>query len=79
MCVLGVEPDSSVSMSLLLSVRRIFSQEVGVDDLPGNRVRIEDIVLHPPSDPAESAYHKAVQIVTFKRAVFDEQRKGWVL
>jgi hypothetical protein len=71
----GVEPDNSVSMSL--SVRE-FSQEVGVDDLPGNRQRIEDIVLHPPSDPAESAYHKAVQIVTFKRAVFDEQRKGWV-
>ena len=71
----GVEPDNSVSMSL--SVRE-FSQEVGVDDLPGNRQRIEDIVLHPPSDPAESAYRKAVQIVTFKRAVFDEQRKGWV-
>lgn len=71
----GVEPDDSVTMTLSF---REFANEVGANDLPGGRLRIEDIVLHPPSDPNDSAYHKAVQIVTFKRAVYDEKLKGWV-
>ncbi|HEY1683611.1 MAG TPA: hypothetical protein VGG19_02515 [Tepidisphaeraceae bacterium] len=71
---LGVEPDNPISMS-----PNGFANEVG-DDIPNHpgSLIIKDIVLHPPSDANESAYKKSVQIVTFKRAVYDEQLKGYV-
>jgi hypothetical protein len=69
----GVEPNYPVSISV-----GAFDQELGANDLPGDRPRLIDIVLHPPSNAADSAYHKSVQIVTFRHAVYDEKRRGWV-
>ncbi|HWB54906.1 MAG TPA: hypothetical protein VG722_11960, partial [Tepidisphaeraceae bacterium] len=69
----GVEPNYPVTLSVMT-----FQRELGVNDLPGNQPRLIDIVLHPPSNPADSAYKKSVQIVTFRHAVYDEKRLGWL-
>lgn len=69
----GVEPSGEYSIGVAK-----FSQEVGADDLPGGHFRIENVILHPPCDPSESAYKKSVQIVTFREAVYDQKRQGWV-
>jgi hypothetical protein len=67
---LGLEPDYPRSVGL-----QEFEREVSAFDLPGDAPRLRQIVLHPP---VEGVYKKDVQIVTFLRAQYNNDRKGWV-